>query len=122
MKYLRAIEEVETWLLKETVPKIDRARTRVKIWDYFDGDVEKGSKDRPLCGVRVAEVSYMREMPSGGMAGASYMQGDMPWGVAFCGQVERCILSLVENWPEAEQTDEFDRLLYLVKLSEQTRV
>src|ERR1700757_1183717 len=85
MPYVEAIPYVEKFLA-ETVKLPDG--WVCNIYDYFDGDADVGPhslNDRPYVGVRVAEVSFHTTN-----GGSSYMQTDIPWGIAFCGQVERC--------------------------------
>ena len=126
LSYPDAIRYVENWLTESHLTEQDRDRGfRWHVYDYHDGDPAK-LKDRPWAGVRVSEVDV--SCPTGG---GSYMQVDMPWGVAVCGQVERCILALVEGWnqnpyipsagdPWYDTDDEFWRLTNLLEEAEKT--
>jgi hypothetical protein len=116
LRYAQAIAHVERWLEAEILTSDQRKRDglRVTIYDYFD---RRGAsrRQRPWCGVRVAEVDFHHEH-----GGASFMQVDSPWGIAVCGQVERCILALIEAWNRDvgqtgsyETDEEFERLRYL---------
>lgn len=99
MAYDDAIEYTENWLAENALTQDERDRgVECRIYDYHDGNAG-GLKKRPWTGVRVAEVSF--HIP--GRGGGSYMQVDAPWGIAVCGQVERCILALIENWNEDAQ-------------------
>lgn len=71
-----------------------------KIYTYND-EVNK----RPLAGCIVSEVSFISNS-----GGCSYMQVDLPWGLAVCAQVERCILAIAEGWEKEEIDEEFARL------------
>lgn len=88
LSYVDAIHHVERWLNENHA----EAGYTWRIWDYHGRD-ETRLSDRPWVGVRVAEVSM-----SDGRSGAAYMQSDLPWGLAVCAQVERCILALIEGW------------------------
>jgi hypothetical protein len=93
LEYAEAIEYTERWLADNVLDAVAIANgVQCSIYDYHDGNADN-LKKRPWTGVRVAEVSFHTK---GG--GSSFMQVDMPWGVAVCGQVERCILALVEGW------------------------
>lgn len=121
LEYANAIKYVEDWLNKNHLTDYQRERSfGWHVYDYHDGNAANLIK-RPWTGVRVSEVDI-----SCSTGGGSYMQVDMPWGVAFCGQVERCILALVECWNEPVQKDsdgtewgdtdsEFWRLGYLIE-------
>lgn len=111
LSYADAIGHVEGFLLTALAAEFS-PNVEVKVYDYFDGDETKLAK-RPWVGVRISEVSFHVR----GVGGSSYMQVDQPWGIAFCGQVERCILALIENWNASgqEETDqEFERLQFLI--------
>jgi hypothetical protein len=98
--YAKAIGYVENWLNENHLT--DEARERSFAWhiyDYYDRTPAK-RKERKWVGVRVAEIDC--SCPN---AGASYMQTDMPWGIAFCGQVERCIIALIECWNDGASAD-----------------
>lgn len=102
IRYPDAIHYTEQWLNKNHMTDAEReGGFRWKIYDYYNGRAGH-LKDRPWTGVRVTEVSI-----SNGTSGGSYMQVDLPWGLAYCAQVERCILALVEGWNQgAEYVDE----------------
>jgi hypothetical protein len=126
LPYAVAIKYVEDWLNEHQLEQKDRdAGFAWHVVDYHDGD-EGNLLKRPWTGVRVAEVDCHNKS-----GGGSYMQVDMPWGVAMCGQVERCILALVENWNRDVYTDdageswgetdnEFWRLKHLFELTNNT--
>ena len=121
LSYEEAIVTTENWLATNILTREQREEGMlVGIFDYHDRK-EDGIEKRPWAGVRVAEVSF--HVP--GRGGGSYMQVDAPWGIAVCGQVERCILALVEGWNSqvdtlgegyAETDDEFWRLGHLFEL------
>lgn len=121
LDYAAAIEYVEEWLTQNHLSKEQRKRGFAwHVYDYLDRDPAK-LIERPWLGVRVSEVDI-----SYSNGGSSYMQTDMPWGVAFCGQVERCIIALIECWNEdatadgpnyGDTEDEFWRLGHLVEES-----
>ncbi len=91
MTYTNAIAQVEKFLTKYA----DKD-TSVRIYKWPDSTV----------GIRVAEVSFFTDN-----AGASYMQSDLPYGLAVCAQVERYIIALVE---ETDEEEELSRLAYLL--------
>ncbi len=95
--YSEAVQYVANWLTEHVLDQAARDQGyTAKVYDYFDGDAENGTQsltDRPFCGVRVSEVDF-----SNSRGGGSYMQTEAPWGIAVCGQVERCILALIEGW------------------------
>src|SRR4051812_8823643 len=119
LPYADAIKYVENWLTLHQLSQVDRDKGfSWRVYDYHDGSAVKAS-GRPWTGVRVSEVGYSNKS-----GGGSYMQVDMPWGIAVCGQVERCILALVEGWNKdshvdsqgeeyGETDDEFWRLSHL---------
>lgn len=100
--YPDAVHYVEQWLNENHLTDEEReGRYQWRIYDYYGGSAE-GLKSRPWTGARVSEVSV-----AGPRGGGSYMQIDLPWSLAFCAQVERCILALVEGWNQgAEYVDE----------------
>lgn len=116
MPYADAIAYVEKFFFDHALTDEFRALCGAKatIYDYFDRDPDKLAA-RPWVGVRVSEVAFSYSQPDRA-GGASYMQADQPWGVAFCGQVERCILALVEGWNqhehESESTWDYDPELF----------
>jgi hypothetical protein len=58
----------------------------------------------------VSEVSF-----SDNRAGCAYMQSDLPWGLAVCAQVERCVVAVSEGWEnEDDGKEEFQRLEWLL--------
>lgn len=94
LPYGAAVIYVQDWLRENMLSQEERDMGKqVSIVDYADGDGAKLST-RPYAGVRVAEVDFF--IPKRG--GGTYMQGEVPWGLAVCAQVERCILALVEGW------------------------
>jgi hypothetical protein len=108
MTYDEAIAKVKEKLLEYAkVP----AGYQCSIYDYAlnfstkQRDLEQHAKDHPYCGIRVAEVSF-----SNASGGCSYMQVDVPWGIAVCAQTERVLLALVEGWDEDEIEEEYWRL------------
>jgi hypothetical protein len=121
MAYSKAIEHVERWLTENHLTQEDRDNGfSWTVHDYLDR-TGAGLEKRPWIGVRVAEVSVANSC-----GGASYMQSDGPWGIAFCGQVERCLIALIEGWnrgasedgPNYGETDEeFWRLNHLLVLA-----
>lgn len=56
----------------------------------------------------VAEVDWHNKR-----GGASYMQVDLPLGLAVCAQVERWLVALMEGWPDIV-IEERRRLAYLL--------
>lgn len=129
LAYGDAVKYVADWLTEHALDQAARDQGyTAKVYDYFDGDAESGSQslaERPFCGVRVSEVDFSNKR-----GGGSYMQTEPPWGIAVCGQVERCILALIEGWnreseifvaddgEEYGETDnEFSRLEELFKLA-----
>lgn len=120
LSYSAALAYVEDWLTENALSDEDRAiGFACKVHDYHDGD-ENSLIERPWTGVRIAEVDF-----TNGTSGATYMQVDQPWGIAYCGQVERCVLALVENWNRnpttsdgeeyGETDEEFGRLALLIE-------
>ncbi len=119
--YAAAIEYVENWLTASQLTDEQREQGwAYHVYDYYDRDPAKRKK-RKWVGVRVSEIDCSTRN-----AGAALMQVDMPWGIAFCGQVERCIIALIECWndgasadgPNYGETDEeFWRLGYLFEQS-----
>lgn len=61
--------------------------------------------------VRIAEVSYASP---DNKAGASFMQSDLPWGLAVCAQAERCVLARMYDWSADEIANEDGTLHWLV--------
>jgi hypothetical protein len=93
LNYANAIQYTERWLEINVLPEEQRGDGwHCTIYDYHDRD-GNNLKKRPWTGVRVAEVDFHNEA-----GGTSFMQTIQPWGIAVCGQVERCILALVEGW------------------------
>lgn len=66
----------------------------------------------PEAGFRVAEVDWVRDDRK---AGASFMQSDLPYGLAVCAQAERAIITAAFMDDEDETQTEIDRLLYLIR-------
>ncbi len=108
MEYQKAIEAVEAKLL--ALAKMPPGYA-AKIYDYAldfsskERDLDKHSKERPYCGIRVAEVSFHNDR-----GGSSYMQVDVPYGLLTCAAVERILLALVEDWEDEEIEEEWWRL------------
>ncbi len=124
MEYTEALVYVEAWLTKHHLTDEQRAEGYSwKIYDYLNRN-PRGLAERPWVGVRVSEVAV-----SNNTSGGCYMQVDAPWGIAICGQIERCVLALIENWNQdaeyvdkdggyvdgAETDEEFWRLAHLVR-------
>lgn len=67
------------------------AQWDIDMWGDLDG---RG------VGPRVAEVSLLLRPPGspGSVFGFSFMQGDIPHGLAACAAVERVIIAVVEGW------------------------
>lgn len=113
MGYAEAVAYVENFLGEIALSDEARADGYVcTIYDYFDGEPAKLA-GRPWVGIRVAEVAFHKPR-----SGASYMQVDVPWGIAVCAQVERCLLALIEGW-DNETAEEFERLAFLFDLDRQ---
>lgn len=104
--FASAVASVEGYLLRHApiglTPKIYTYRTLAK----------HATKWTPA-GCMVAEVSFTNER-----GGVSFMQVDVPWGIAVCGQAERCILAFTEKWPKEELNEELERLSYCFTSSE----
>jgi len=118
LTYRDAFAYVTCWIEAEIPTPTEREAIKVAIHDYYDGSAAELTR-RPWCGIRVAEVSFHDER-----GGGSYMQVDAPWGIAVCGQVERCILALIEAWndsaaPSFETDEEFERLRDLLRRDSQ---
>lgn len=111
-----------TW--NEYNPETDE----VDILAWGDGPQIAGSspQERPaLVGFRVAEVGFTRRSDAG-VGGSSYMQVDVPQGLAVCAAVERAVIALVEEWEYpfpldgddvdelSEQRSELWRLAFLI--------
>ena len=60
----------------------------------------------------VAEVTLSWTTGSGVQRGESYMQGDLPWGLAVCAAVERLAIAIEQD---AEVGYHRDRLFYLME-------
>ena|SRR5579864_1736438 len=101
-KFREAVASVEGYLLRHA-PK----GMTPTIYTYQELTRQQKAPRRPWAGVMVSEVSFHSDL-----AGCSFMQVDVPWGIAVCGQTERCILAFIENWPEEEKQEELDRLSY----------
>jgi hypothetical protein len=97
-KFTEAVTAVEGYLLRHA-PK----GMTPKIYTYRELD----ARQRPFAGCIVAEVAFDNDR-----GGCSFMQVDVPWGIAVCGQTERCILAFVEDWPKDELDEELQRLSY----------
>jgi hypothetical protein len=114
--YVDAIKRTEQFLVYLANPGVVAT-----IYDWLEGDRNEISlKKRPFVGVRVAEVCF-----SSGRGASTFMQSDMPWGIAVCGQAERCILSLIEDWDEempGEINSEFERLAFLINGGEAAKL
>jgi hypothetical protein len=107
----QAIAEVEQFLRQYAPPGM-----AAKVYPYTENEDEH--RQRPWCGVLVAEVSFF-----GDRSGCSFMQVDLPHGLAMCAQVERCLLAVLEDWDADGGTDgqeEFERLAYLLKPPEES--
>ena len=112
MEYLEAIAKVEAKLLEYA----KAVGYQAHIYDYTYSptgkahDIQQSIKERPYCGIRVSEVSFSKAN-----GGCSFMQVDVPHGLAVCAATERVLLALVEEWEEEEIEDEFWRLQELLK-------
>lgn len=121
LPYATAIKYIENWLTQNHLTEQDRKQGFAwHVYDYLDG-YQDGLSERPWLGVRISEVSITYSN-----GGVTYSQTDMPWGIAFCGQIERCIIALIECWNEGASADgpnygetdeEFWRLDHLIKES-----
>ena len=103
MKLAKAIAAVEGYMLRHAP-----SGTTPKIYAY--NETEGKTKHRKWAGVMVAEVDFVDSS-----GGCSFMQVAVPWGIAVCGQVERCLLAIMENWSEEERSEEFERLSWCLK-------
>jgi hypothetical protein len=105
IKYDEAVAKVEEFL-----QQFCKGDLKAKVYDYLGrGDT---LKERPFVGVRVAEVSFFNDR-----GGCSFMQSDVPEGLAMCAQVERCILATIEDWDadgNGDGEEECERLRYLM--------
>lgn len=112
LSYREALRYLERWIEAEILTAAERnERIEVSVVDYFDRE-SSAHQERPWCGVRVVEVDFHNEY-----AGGTYTQVEAPFGIAICGQAERCILALIEGWnAKSEQSgnyetdEEFERL------------
>lgn len=72
-------------------------------------------EDNFKLGPRVAEVSFFRPNGTGGGAGSSYMQVDLPYGAAACLCAERLIIAYHEGWNKEDLQDEEWRMAKAIK-------
>lgn len=124
LTYRQAIKKVEEFLTEHllTDEQKQKGNTTVTIHDWYGNDDRKVAsrerKKRPWVGVRVSEVSIVtRPAEGGGLWGSSYMQSDFPFGMAFCAEVEKCIIALIEDWNDGAQQEtdeEFERLKWII--------
>lgn len=124
LSYQAAITYTKVWLERHLLTGDEHAGWTCSVFDYFDGD-ETRLRERPWLGVRISEIGVSGPTATGS-AGASWMQGELPWGLAFCAQAERCILALIECWNDAEvdadhiiqgTDEEFDNFALLIEES-----
>lgn len=103
-KFSEAIKHVESFILTATNSKSD---TKCSVYTY-----QNDERKREWAGVLVDEVSVYNER-----GGYSWMQSDLPHGLAVCAQVERCLLALIEDWGfgvDEDGAEEFDKLKSLL--------
>ena len=116
MKRKKAVKKVRAYLHAVAVANGVNPDVEVSIVEWMpervtdEGEVVSSTK---IIGVRFAEIDFwvtdpVRGAPFG--AGASYMQSDVPWGIAACAAAERLTIALIEGWDEAEIEDEKARL------------
>ena len=111
MKRKKAVALVEkalamTWA--DFNPETDRVS--VEMWDSSGSFFER----HKLVGLRVCEVDFWRDRGGGTGGGSSFMQVEVPEGLAVCAATERAIISLLEEWPAQEQYEEIARLAVAV--------
>lgn len=87
----------------------NRTNEQVKIYTW---DSKRNTK---LIGIRVAEVSVVQVRSKGGLSGYSWMQVDLPYGLAVCAQAERLMLAYLEKWPDDELAEEEWRMAFAMK-------
>lgn len=111
-----------------TVPPLDAAIDKVadlikkrfsEIGLSPDGVVEIVRWSDGPWGVRIAEVGYSINEGDGKASGFTFMQSDLPYGLAVCAQVERLLVTmLAENADDDEVARETDRLLTCIEIEE----
>lgn len=96
-----ALELVQHILDKWAAEKQPEARGKmhVLLWGLTDA------------GPRVAEVGWTSDDRRSGW---TFMQGDVPWGLAVCAQVERVLITEMYLEDSDETENEVGRLLWLL--------
>lgn len=74
--------------------------------------------DLPDAGLRVAEVDWVS---ADRRAGATFMQRDLPFGLAVCAQVERCVITVALLGDDEDEVEsEFASLNFLLSDQKET--
>lgn len=105
MHYERAVSTVEAFLTSAVPLTMDDPKCRVIVNDTYR------SSD-PQVVVQVTEVSIMGNV-NGHRGGISWMQDNLPWGLAVCAAAERLIVALRDDHDTDAIEDAQSALLWL---------